>query len=996
MSTEQLANVTTDRVAVKGFIKRDLKTWFTDNYIKQTLLEKCRDYRKNLFAKTSIHFTNGKDKSERGYYIPEFEIAFGEADEYEANDRGWLDRPQYLFTENEARNLFVENFEEFKSISGLNPDKEVAGIWSSFLSNSFFIKCKDGYLDIRNGKFQVTLSLGREAKVIPCCKLSKEEFSNGIESSQFAFVEDTDDWAKQHNDIINVLNEYQKMIEIQNVKDLAAKRIEQMLETCAERIERFCKMYPELFSVDKLDEAFNEWIASTPELNKIQTRIVLNAILMADTYRVKLNPKEETCLEESSEGHWELFDAMEGTGYVILDGKYAARNPRNDYSSDGMVGIDFGTKSTVVSLRDEENRARLLRVGTTSYDTQLQEEDVENPTILEFIDVKRFMDAYKSEETEGRPFTSEKDIRVGYYAKEDLAKAESKNLSTFLTDIKQWCGDTTGSRVPIIRDKNGYSKPLPSFDKCSTENDIDPLEIYAYYLGLMINNVYNKIYLKYVMSFPTTYEKGVRDRIIQSFKRGIKRSLPDAIVKDDELMDRFDVTPKWSEPAAYAICAMKEYHFKPEAGEKVFYSVFDFGGGTTDMIFGVWRASDRTKRKEKKFSWMVEQFKDEGDPHLGGENLLELMAYEIFVWNTLNIKQERNYPFIRPADGKAYSGLERLTVDSPAARRNMMQLVMKLRPFWEGIESYTDRAEENDPEYSTTLDMDNHSDRILKGYKIKSGIKIDFLKTGYIDIELEDDKGETTRNKLYIDCAENNGCRIDLIEILENRIEKGIDTYFNALKSALEDSRASGINKIYLLLAGNASKSPVLKRLLDKKIEVFRANYQTPIEIEILPPLGTPEFYQYMNMEINENPDRPTGKTGVAYGLVDTNVGVYEETSASDQAKFKFYVGLNEDDKFKTVMDRSVEYNKWVPLEVPADADLELYYTALADAQSGHLDISETKRKNCPVKKPDEEKDFYIRAVTPDTIEYGMGEICEDGVFDPSTISKIGDVKLTF
>ena len=76
---------------------------------------------------------------------------------------------------------------------------------------------------------------------------------------------------------------------------------------------------------------------------------------------------------------------------------------------------------------------------------------------------------------------------------------------------------------------------------------------------------------------------------------------------------------------------------------------------------------------------------------------------------------------------------------------------------------------------------------------------------------------------------------------------------------------------------------------------------------------------------------------------------------------------------------------------IPADDDLELYYTSLPDAQSGDFDISRTKRKNCPVKDRDEDKDFYIRAINPDTIEYGIGEICEDGVFDEKTIKVIGE-----
>ena len=63
-----------DKVAVKGFIRRDLKNWFIDDYIKRTLLDMCRKYREELFNRVSIYFTNGKDGSEKGYYIPMFEI----------------------------------------------------------------------------------------------------------------------------------------------------------------------------------------------------------------------------------------------------------------------------------------------------------------------------------------------------------------------------------------------------------------------------------------------------------------------------------------------------------------------------------------------------------------------------------------------------------------------------------------------------------------------------------------------------------------------------------------------------------------------------------------------------------------------------------------------------------------------------------------------------------------------------------------------------------
>ena len=89
--------------------------------------------------------------------------------------------------------------------------------------------------------------------------------------------------------------------------------------------------------------------------------------------------------------------------------------------------LTFGTKSTVVSLKDENNKTRLLRVGTTSYNTQLKEEDVENPTMLNLLMSKKFLEQYKSDETAGRPFTSEEDIRVAYPAKKIWQRQKARN-----------------------------------------------------------------------------------------------------------------------------------------------------------------------------------------------------------------------------------------------------------------------------------------------------------------------------------------------------------------------------------------------------------------------------------------------------------------------------------------------------------------------------------------------------------------------------------------
>jgi hypothetical protein len=65
------------------------------------------------------------------------------------------------------------------------------------------------------------------------------------------------------------------------------------------------------------------------------------------------------------------------------------------------------------------------------------------------------------------------------------------------------------------------------------------------------------------MSFPVTYEKSIRNKIIDSFYKGLKKSLPCELINNDESMNKFKVYEGASEPAAYAVCALQEYKLEP-------------------------------------------------------------------------------------------------------------------------------------------------------------------------------------------------------------------------------------------------------------------------------------------------------------------------------------------------------------------------------------------------------------------------------------------------
>ena len=75
--------------------------------------------------------------------------------------------------------------------------------------------------------------------------------------------------------------------------------------------------------------------------------------------------------------------------------------------------------------------------------------------------------------------------------------------------------------------KKGKEILLPTYLelKENSEDYLDPIEIYAYYIGSYINNMFTgNIFTKYLLSFPIKYENKIREKILKSFERGIKKS----------------------------------------------------------------------------------------------------------------------------------------------------------------------------------------------------------------------------------------------------------------------------------------------------------------------------------------------------------------------------------------------------------------------------------------------------------------------------------------
>ncbi len=355
-------------------------------------------------------------------------------------------------------------------------------------------------------------------------------------------------------------------------------------------------------------------------------------MLKVDHIAVGLKSYNQDQLLDLNRGHWDLevpslskesvtfrFDNLpkEEIGEEEIEKNFYARSSLKDLNKQGVVAIDFGTKSTTAAYMDENGIYRLISIGGDEDAESL--EKYENPTIVEFRNKEKFLKDYNA--LSHRHFTEENDIKVAHEAQKNLSSAQGNHLYRFFSQLKQWAGaDEKQNFRDLFEDFS-----LESFAHCT---DFNPIEIYAYYIGRCINNMQNGVFLKYFLSYPVKYEKHQAEKIKESFERRLKKSLPRHVFDDEKTAKMFKVELRASEPSAYAISALKSYGFDKSAklDKPIYYGVFDFGGGTTDFDFGKWE-----KSASPKFAYKMTHFSSGGDKYLGGENLLELLAFEAYA-----------------------------------------------------------------------------------------------------------------------------------------------------------------------------------------------------------------------------------------------------------------------------------------------------------------------------------------------------------------------------
>ena len=699
----------------------------------------------------------------------------------------------------------------------------------------------------------------------------------------------------------------------------------------------------------------------------------IDAVLKLDEIRANITPEQRQVLTDPRKGLWELWEDVK-PGYVSVESSAPlyARDPRQDILKSGVIGIDFGTKSTVVMRMDGESygeRILPVRVGTGRYEQPVSKSDFENPTVMEFINLERFRQAYCR--NEGRPLTRWEDLTVSHAASDRrIQESKADYAAAYFGELKEWAGGA--QREMQIRDKRASDESLPALTLPNylslSDGDIDPIEYYAYYIGLYINNMRTgHIYLEYILSYPATFSLEIRERIRKSFERGLRKSLPETVLHDPACMENFSVREGPAEPVAYAVCALQEYGFYPEAGKKAYFGVFDFGGGTADFDFGYWRKAEPVAR-ERRYRYVIRHFGATGDRFLGGENLLEELANRVF-WENSGELLKNGVQFTLSPEGEERVGYEALIDNTMAAQTNTRLLMNTLRPFWEESEA--------DP-------VPDSEDAAQSG---------ELFEEGFVELELLDKSNQQKTVRLSID-------KDALTAYLRERLERGVENFLHAMSTSLGSVMENeDFDKVNIFLAGNSCKSSLLREIFSSKLRDFdnvmlqhqgHASREADEEfqyIKLFYPLGSSEAEAYLRengLERNGNAYRPNGKTGVAYGLLLGRPGgrIKMEEDVGEKP-FRYWVGMaDETGFFEALLSPSSPYGVWEELYDAGEETFEFSQTSSPAAQrSGVIradaDAVRSVRRKLPSSAVNADWLICLRPVKPDMLEYAVAESAE-------------------
>ena len=696
--------------------------------------------------------------------------------------------------------------------------------------------------------------------------------------------------------------------------------------------------------------------------------VPLKNLLTADNKRVQIPVLRLMEQTGENQGLWDAWidkDTRPDPNYYLLadlDQECVAANPWNAIQTDSSVTIDFGTSSTVAAVRESDGRVRLLRIGDALSAPDATEDNstlYENPTTLEFSHFKDFLLPWRNEPW--RPGIEWKQVKFSHQAKNELKNEPQRGVK----NIKTWARAQPGARPLRLRDEDETDiefTPLPVEAEEQDPGDVehrpvDLIEIYAYFLGLMLNNQigfggHSRIYCDYTMTFPVKFPQETRKRILQGFRRGLLRSMPPSLAYSARWQREhpFRLNELGSEPTALAAAMLPALGIQP-TDEGTAFGVFDFGGGTTDFAFGLYRTPTDEEADSKGWEQVVDILDVAGDESLGGEKLLDLLAFEVIRENK-RVCLEEGIVLLCPAGQTPFDGSEMLFSETWEARANTEVLREALRPLWE-----KGSFEEETGQISLSLSKCSNKTEMAQAASGDSNKAIEKVQ---VALSIDEEA---------------------LCQCLYAKIRDGVKAFFNAFRQAFANSGLA-IRTLHILLAGNSCRSPLVATTFQECIDEITPTQKNSILVhrELIP--GQPED----KAPKSTTPQlglagtlRPTLKTGVAMGLLcilpGEHTGVVARTSQAQngEAPFLFSVGTFKKDILVPCLRRNATYGKWLELGKVYENGV----TVIGFSSSPLAMEDKIARGNCPEQRikwgpQNAGRSIRVRPVNPREIELAL------------------------
>ncbi len=324
-------------------------------------------------------------------------------------------------------------------------------------------------------------------------------------------------------------------------------------------------------------------------------------------------------------------------------------------------------------------------------------------------------------------------------------------------------------------------------------------------------------------------------------------------------------------------------------------------------------------------------FSSGGDKYLGGENLLEWLAFEAYGQNFQTLK-EKDIVIANPNYGRIdEQRFGSFMQKSSGAHLNLQTIASNLRGFLENLDAHIIEAIEENEEFE------------IKGFE--KGSKI----------TLSDRNGkEVEEIELKIDCKE-------LLELLKSKIDDGVANFFAGFSKVMAENIDNQCRAFHIFLGGNASKSVLVKQAFEnakeKELKAYKQRTSKDDFAFILyEPLGT-EASDKQILELTGKDAfeawggyvKPTCKTGVAFGLLGSRnkAGGIEMPSIDSNLVFKYDLGVEKEGKFHAKISRdSLKLNEYQIFQTKEEwggfDGLEIRYSDKVLVNTNTLSIHDT------------------------------------------------------